>query len=111
MILVAYHVHYSRVDTFPDHGVRVLYVLSTSQVLLVFPVTIVVFPLQQLCIRVFSTIINILLYEWADTHNKINKAQAGFRRGYSAIDKKKCLQSVVQKYLSRTSGRFYFIYV
>ena len=75
-------------DTFPDHGVRVLYVLSTSQVLLVFPVTIVVFPLQQLCIRVFSTIINILLYEWADTHNKINKAQAGFRRGYSAIDKK-----------------------
>ena len=57
MILVPYYIHdstqYLRVDNFPDHGVIVLYVLSTSQVLLVIPVTIVVFSLQQLCIRFF----------------------------------------------------------
>ena len=38
-------------------------------------------------------------------------AQAGFRRGYSAIDNVFCLQTMVQTYLSRTGGRFYCLYV
>ena len=36
--------------------------------------------------KVFSSIINTRLYNWAETNQKINEEQAGFRKNYSTID-------------------------
>ena len=36
--------------------------------------------------KIFSSIINTRLYNWAETNNKINEEQAGFRKNYSTID-------------------------
>jgi len=51
------------------------------------------------------------LYDWAEENNKIDESQAGFRKGYSAVDNIFCFQEMVQKYLSKKCGRFYCIYV
>ena len=61
--------------------------------------------------KIFSGIINKRLYDWAEENNKIDESQAGFRKGYSAVDNIFCLQAMVQKYLSKMCGRFYCIYV
>ena len=50
------------------------------------------------------------LYKWAEENNKIDEAQAGFRKGYSTTDNLFVLMSMVQKYLSKKGGRFYFIF-
>ena len=60
--------------------------------------------------KLFSTIINKRLYNWAEEHNKLDESQAGFRKGYSAVDNMFCLQAVMQRYLSRPGGRFYCLY-
>ena len=36
--------------------------------------------------KIFSSIINTRLYNWAEANNKINEEQAGFRRNYSTTD-------------------------
>ena len=36
--------------------------------------------------KIYTSIINKRLYNWAETNNKINEEQAGFRRNYSTID-------------------------
>jgi len=59
---------------------------------------------------IFSHIMNNRLYSRAED-NKIDEAQSGFRRGYSAIDNIFCLQAITQKYLSRNDGRFYCLYM
>ena len=41
------------------------------------------------------------LYKWAEESNRINEAQAGFRKGFSAIDNLFVLMSIGQKYLSK----------
>lgn len=61
--------------------------------------------------KIFSCILNKRLYNWAEHNNIIDEAQAGFRRGYSAIDNVFCLQAMTQKYLSKAGGRFYCLYV
>lgn len=61
--------------------------------------------------KIFSIVLNSRLYSWAESNNKIDEAQAGFRRGYSAIDNVFNLQAIVQKYLSRQRGRLYCIYI
>ncbi|XP_060562301.1 uncharacterized protein LOC132721934 [Ruditapes philippinarum] len=61
--------------------------------------------------KIFSGVINKRLYDWAEENNKIDESQAGFRKGYSAVDNIFRLQSMVQKYLSKKCGRFYCIYV
>ena len=52
--------------------------------------------------KVFSTIVNTRLYNWAENNNQIDESQVGFRHGYSTIDNIFCLQAMVQKYLTRT---------
>ena len=61
--------------------------------------------------KIFAGVINKRLYEWAEEYEKIDESQAGFRRGYSAIDNIFCLQAMIQKYLSKKGGRFYCLYV
>ena len=52
------------------------------------------------------------MYDWAEeNYNKIDQSQAGFRKGYSAVDNIVCLQAMVQKYLSKKVWSFLCIYV
>ena len=61
--------------------------------------------------KIFSGIINDRLYAWAADHDIIEESQAGFRPGYSVADNLFCLQSMVQKYITKPGGRFYVLYV
>ena len=61
--------------------------------------------------KVFSNIINERLVKLTNRFNIVDEMQSGFRSGYSAIDNVFCLQSLVQKYLCKTGGRFYVLYV
>ena len=36
--------------------------------------------------KIYTSIINSRLYNWAESNNKINEEQAGFRRNYSTVD-------------------------
>ena len=49
----------------------------------------------------FAGFINKRLYEWAEEYKKNDESQAGFRRGYSAVDSIFCFQAMIQKYLSK----------
>ena len=48
---------------------------------------------------------------WCDGFERIDEAQAGFRKGYSTTDNSFILMSLVQKYLSKKKGRVYCIFV
>ena len=61
--------------------------------------------------KFFSKIVNTRLVEWAENTGVQKEEQAGFRKGYSTIDNIFILQSLVQKYCSKNSGRFYVLYV
>ena len=61
--------------------------------------------------KIFSGVIDQRLYDWAEENNKIDESQAGFRHGYSEIDNIFCLQAMIQKYLTKSGGRFYCLYV
>ena len=61
--------------------------------------------------KIFSGIITHRLDTWADEYNVISEAQAGFRAGYSVIDNIFSLQSIIQKYITRSYGRVYVLYV
>ena len=61
--------------------------------------------------KIFSSIINNRLYQWAEDHHKIDEAQSGFIRNYSTADNIYSLQAVIKKYLSKQGGRFYCLYV
>ena len=49
--------------------------------------------------------------QWAESNDKIDQAQSGFRNGFSTIDNRFTLQSMAQKYLSKKGGRFYCFFV
>ena len=51
------------------------------------------------------------IYTWAEDFTKIDEAQTGFRKGYSAIDNLFTLMTMGQKYLSKQGGRFYCLFV
>ena len=61
--------------------------------------------------KMFSGIIFERLIHYCDIKDLLPESQAGGRRGYSTIDNIFCLQSLVQKYLSKKSGRFYILFV
>ena len=61
--------------------------------------------------KIFSSILNKRLYAWVEETGKLDESQAGFRAGYSTIDNIFSLSAVVQKYLSKSGGRFYCLYV
>jgi len=61
--------------------------------------------------KIFINIPSKRLSTWCDDNDVIDESQAGFRKGYSTIDKLFNLQSVVQKYLTVKRGRVYVFYV
>ena len=61
--------------------------------------------------KIFTFILNQRLTKWADMMDKITECQAGFRRGYSTIDNIFVLHVMVQKYLCKSKGRFYCVFI
>ena len=62
--------------------------------------------------KVFTAILNKRLYTWAEHEQKISKEQAGFRKGYSAVDHIFTLTSVITKKLnSKRGGKVYVAFV
>ena len=59
----------------------------------------------------FSSILFERLTHWSDINNHLPESQAGGQQGYSTIDNIFCLQSLVQKYITKKSGRFYILFV
>ena len=61
--------------------------------------------------KVFMHVLNKRLYLWCEKNSVIDESQAGFRRSYSTIDHIFTLVSVVKKYLSKTRGRLYCVFI
>ena len=61
--------------------------------------------------KIFSGFITERLTNYAEVSELIDEAQAGFRAGYSVTDNLFCLQSMVQKYLTKPGGRFYALFM
>ena len=61
--------------------------------------------------KIFMNILTIRLTDWAESNNVIDESQAGFRKGYGTIDNIFSLQYLIQKYLCRSRGRFYCIFI
>ena len=61
--------------------------------------------------KIFTKILNNRLIIWAEKSGLFFENQAGYRKGYSTIDQIFCLNSIIQKYLSKKGGRLYAIFV
>ena len=61
--------------------------------------------------KIFTGILNDRIYKYCIENNKIDEAQAGFRKGYSTTDNIFTLHAMVQKYLSKRGGRFYCLFI
>ena len=61
--------------------------------------------------KIFTNVLTFRLQTWAESNNVIDESQAGFRKQYSTINNIFSLQALIQKYLCRTRGRFYCIFV
>lgn len=61
--------------------------------------------------KILTGMMHNRLSQWAEVNNKIDEAQAGFRKGYSTIDNLFVMMSLVQKYISKKGGRFYFLFI
>ena len=57
--------------------------------------------------KIFTGILNDRIYKYCTENDKIEEAQAGFRKGYSKTDNIFILQAMVQKYLNERGGRFF----
>jgi hypothetical protein len=51
--------------------------------------------------KCYTTILNTRLYDWLEDNNMISDSQAGFRKGYSAVDQIFNLYAVVQNCMQR----------
>jgi hypothetical protein len=61
--------------------------------------------------KVFASVLNKRLSDWADENNTIVEEQGGFRAGYSTNDNIFVLYSIVQKYFLKRSGKVYVCFV
>ena len=61
--------------------------------------------------KLFTFILNCRLKKFVDLYDKIPECQAGFRSGYCTADNVFTLQALIQKYLSKSKGRFYCLFV
>ena len=61
--------------------------------------------------KIFTKIVNKRLVMWALENSKLYEEQAGFTKGKSTVDHLFVLQALVQKYLTKSKGRFYSVYV
>ena len=61
--------------------------------------------------KVFAHILNKRLLWWQEENNKIAEEQSGFRTGYSTMDNVFALYAIVQRYLTKKSGKVYVCFV
>ena len=61
--------------------------------------------------KIFTKILNNRLVKWAEDNNLLYENQAGYWKGYTTADHIFCLQSLIQKYLSKSGGRVYALFV
>lgn len=61
--------------------------------------------------KIFTKILCKRFEKWGKEQDKLFEEQSGFRKGYSTADNIFSLSSVIQKYLSKSKGRFYCLYV
>ena len=61
--------------------------------------------------KIYISVINKRITNWADENDKINEAQAGFRAGYSTIDNIFTLYATIQKYTSKRKGKLYVAFL
>ena len=61
--------------------------------------------------KVFAHILNKRLSWWQEENNKIAEEQSGFRTGYSTTDNVFVLYVIVQRYLTKKSGKVYVCFV
>ena len=61
--------------------------------------------------KAFMHVLNSRLYLLCEENSVMDESQAGFRHNYSTIDHIFTLVSVVQKYLSKTRGRLYCVFI
>ena len=61
--------------------------------------------------KIFCKVINNRLVKFAESNSLQYEEQAAYRKGYSTIDQIFVLQTLVQKQLCKTKGRYYVIYV
>ena len=61
--------------------------------------------------KIFTKIISNRLYSWATDTDNISEFQCGFVKGKSTIDNLFILQSLVGKYLGKSKGSFYSVFV
>ena len=61
--------------------------------------------------KVFITILTTQLQKWTEENSVLDESQSGFRKSYSTIDNLFSLQTIIQKYLCRTGGRFFCIFI
>ena len=62
--------------------------------------------------KIFTSILNKRLYNWAETNDKISPEQAGFRRSFSTIDHIFTIISIVQsRFNSPSGGKVYACFI
>ena len=96
---------------FRQNGVIISLRLFTKKGSLSYPNNYRGITLIDCICKTFVTILINRLSNWFDECNSKDEAQAGFRKKYSAVDNFFILMSFAQKYLSKTNGRFYCIFI
>ena len=61
--------------------------------------------------KIFNGILTARVQKWAEENNVLDESQAGFRRGFSTIGNIFSLHAMIQKYICRSRGRFYCLFV
>ena len=61
--------------------------------------------------KIFNGILTARVQKWVEVNNVLDESQAGFRRGFSTIDNIFSLHAMIQKYICRSRGRFYCLFV
>ena len=94
----------------PKTGAKILYApyikVDSNQILKTIEVSLI-----NSISKIFTGILTSRLQIWAEEKEVIDESQAGFRKGYSAIDNVFSLQALIQKYLCHSRGRFYCLFV
>ena len=61
--------------------------------------------------KICSHIATTRIYNWAERESKIDEAQAGFRKGYSAVDNIFLSNLWLKHIFLKKGGRFYCLYL
>jgi hypothetical protein len=61
--------------------------------------------------KVFARVLNKRLSTWAETNNHFPQEQGGFRAGHSTVDNMFVLYGIVQRYLTKRSGKIYVCFI